>query len=88
METKGKYNRWSYYVRCQVCGTKVRAKKTFIRWDNLVVDKPCYEERNPQDFLKGVKDDASPPDKRFVTGDLEIDGGSDFPSEDDIIPRN
>lgn len=68
-----------YNVICDVCRFKYKASECKLRWDNLFVCPHCYEERQPQDFVKGVKDDprvpiARPdPEPRFVTGEVDPD---------------
>ncbi len=59
----------------------------FLRWDNARVCWRCIEIRNPQDFLRGVPDNQSPPWTRprpppiFVAGvddvaDQVVGGGN------------
>ena len=50
---------WNFY--CDLCGAKEKSGNGVKTWDNFYVCKSHKEVRNPQDFLKGVKDDQSVP---------------------------
>lgn len=41
---------------CQRCGKKVKAEDIRVEWDLLKVCSLCYEERHPQDMVRGVYD--------------------------------
>jgi hypothetical protein len=43
-------------VWCQRCGKKVKVEQIKVEWDQLKVCNACYEERHPQDMLRGVLD--------------------------------
>ena len=58
------YKPGSHYKICDVSGFKTRAGDTRKEWQGLVVDKRFYEERQPQDYVKGVRDDQTVPDAR------------------------
>lgn len=45
-------------------GFKVRASQTALQWDGLMVRRSEFEERHPQDFVRGRKDRQSVPDPR------------------------
>jgi len=47
-------------VICDQCGFKYKANELRKQWDGLWVCKKCFDKRNPQDFVRGVKDDTSP----------------------------
>jgi hypothetical protein len=62
-----------YLFICDRCGTPYYSRDGRIEWNGLFVCKYCYEPRQPQDFVRGLKDDqrveiARPrqPD-RFIT---------------------
>lgn len=44
---------------CDRCGQKVRQSKTRKTWDGLWVCEKDWEERHPQDFVRGKKDKQS-----------------------------
>jgi hypothetical protein len=44
-------------VICDVCGRKFKASHCKFKWNNMLACQVCFETRNPQDFVKGVKDD-------------------------------
>jgi len=46
---------------CDVCGFKFKASMLKFRWDNLYTCPRCWEERHPQDFIRGVQDIQTPP---------------------------
>jgi hypothetical protein len=45
-------------------GFKVRSYNTRKEWNNLIVERRVWEARQPQDFVKGVKDDQTVPEAR------------------------
>ena len=51
-------------VACDLCGKKVKAAFTMKTWDGFYVCKHHKEERNPQDYLRGIKDNQSVPFSR------------------------
>ena len=50
-----------YNAICDRCGAKFKASECKMEWDNLFVCQWCWEERQPQDFVRGVKDDQRVP---------------------------
>lgn len=50
-----------YYMICDVCGEKHRKSEMKQRWDNLWVDKRCWNPRQPQDFVQARTDIISVP---------------------------
>jgi hypothetical protein len=50
---------WNFY--CDLCGAKTKASDSMLTWNGLRVCKHHKEVRNPQDFLRGVRDDPSTP---------------------------
>jgi hypothetical protein len=65
-------------VVCDLCGRKVKACRTEKTWDNFYVCRHHKEARNPQDYLRGVKDDQTVPFSRpepplqFVTSSFRL----------------
>lgn len=51
----------SFYRIDDRTGFKVRAEKTKAEWTGLIVRDQSWEPRQPQDFVKGVRDDQSVP---------------------------
>lgn len=50
---------------CDRCGFKKRASQTAKEWTGLIVClDSCFEERHPQDFVRGRKDNQTVPDPR------------------------
>jgi len=70
-----------YNVICDQCGWKFKNNLHGIRtqWNKLRVCPQCYEERNPQDFVTGVRDDMHVPiprpdvEPRFLSGVVNPD---------------
>jgi hypothetical protein len=44
-------------VVCDRCGFDIYSKDIRIQWDNQVVCPTCYDQRHPQDFVRGRHDD-------------------------------
>jgi len=67
-------------ARCDRCGFKFKASDLRKTWDNLYVCKDDWEERHPQDFLRGVPDNPSVPwtrpDTISDTNTTDISGNS------------
>lgn len=47
----GSNNAW-----CQRCGKKVKSDQLRVEWDSLKVCNACYDERHPQDMVRGIVD--------------------------------
>lgn len=68
--------RYDYYkpgdwnAECDVCGQKYKASKLKLRWDGLRVCPKDFEYRNPQDFVRGIKDNQSTPFSRPEPPDI------------------
>lgn len=65
---------------CRVCGFKYKNIDMRLRWDNVWVCYKDYEERQPQDFVRGVKDQmavpySSPEPADVFTGDIPVPTG-------------
>lgn len=68
-------------------GFKVPLKNLVRQWDNQLVDYRFVDKRNPQDFVRGVKDNMAlpysrpePPDT-FVAGPIIWQSGAYMTSE-------
>lgn len=70
---------WS--VICDISGFKCKASETVLRWDGLRVLKRFSEERQPQDFVRGVKDNPSVPWVRPEQADVFLDPGDVTPGD-------
>lgn len=53
-----------YYRIDDRTGFKVRAKRTKKEWNNYIVREQSWEARQPQDFVRGRRDDQTVPDPR------------------------
>lgn len=58
------YRPGSFYRKDDRTGFVQRAERTRKEWNGLIVDDLVYEPRQPQDFVKGVKDQQGVPDAR------------------------
>lgn len=50
---------WNFY--CDLCGAKAKSGTVMVTWNNLRVCAHHREVRNPQDFVRGVKDNQTVP---------------------------
>lgn len=58
------YRPGDYWRICDRCGFKVRASQTRKEWTGQIVCLNDFEERHPQDFVRGRKDHQTVPDPR------------------------
>src|SRR4051812_30721467 len=54
----------SFYRICDRTGFKYRADRTRKEWNNLIVYERVWEERQPQDYVRGVQDNQTVPQPR------------------------
>ena len=59
---------------CDVCGFKYKLSQLKKRWDNLMVCPEDFEVRQPQDYVRGVRDQRSIPDARPEAPDVFVTG--------------
>lgn len=64
MGTKLFYKPGGFYRICDRTGFAVRAGHTRKQWNNIIVRDQSFEERQPQDFVRGRKDDQTVPEPR------------------------
>lgn len=70
-----------YRVICDASGFKVWASETVIQWDNARVLRRFAEPRQPQDFVRGVKDDQRVPNPRPEAADVFLNPGDVTPDD-------
>lgn len=58
---------WNFY--CDLCGAKRKSGEGIRTWDNFYVCRSHKEVRNPQDFVRGIRDDQSVPWSRPKAAD-------------------
>lgn len=56
----------TFNATCDVCGFKRKGFEMTMRWDGLMVCRTsvnpgCWEPRQPQDYVRGVQDNQTPP---------------------------
>jgi hypothetical protein len=49
---------------CDRCGFQYKASETRKEWTGLIVCDRCWEERHPQEFVRGVPDKQAAPEPR------------------------
>lgn len=59
-----KFKMGSFYRKDDRSGFVQRAEDTKLEWNGLLVDRSLWEARQPQDFVKGVKDNQTVPNAR------------------------
>lgn len=64
------YKDGAWNFTCDLCGRKQKSTRAMFTWQGLYVCKHHKEIRNPQDFLRGVKDNQSVPWTRPFTPPL------------------
>jgi hypothetical protein len=74
----------SWNAVCDRCGGKFKASQLTKTWDQLMCCSKCWEPRQPQDFVRAVKDTQTPPWTRPGGGDIFVGvctprGASAFP---------
>lgn len=69
--TYAKKGDWN--VICDLSGFECKASETWLRWDGMRVLARFWEARQPQDLVRGVKDDPSVPWTRPETADVFIE---------------
>lgn len=70
-----------YNVICDYSGFKVKASRCKKTWDGFLVDRRFWEPRQPQDFVRGRKDNQTVPIARPYQEPVFITE-SDINSED------
>jgi hypothetical protein len=71
----GKRGRWpgTWLAICDRCGFVFPSDKLIKDWTGLMVCHKDYETRHPQDFVRGVPDNPTPPWTRPEPEDVFID---------------
>lgn len=46
---------------CYQCGLKFKASDLIRHWQGYWVCSDCFEPRHPQDFVRGIHDEQTPP---------------------------
>ena len=67
------YRHGDHLVICDVCGFTGYRSEMRVRWDGLMVCDKDFEERHPQDFVRGVRDNQAIVDGRSEPTDRFID---------------
>ena len=64
------YSHGEFNAICDVCGSKFKASYLRKRWDGLMVCQDDFEQRHPQDFVRGVADIQMTPWSRVEQADV------------------
>jgi hypothetical protein len=54
-------SRGEYNVTCDRCGRKLKSSQVSKEWTGLIVCRSCLDERHPQDYVRGVRDNMQVP---------------------------
>lgn len=67
--------RWpgTWAAICDRCGFRFPSDEIQKEWQGLMVCEECFETRHPQDFIRGVEDNPSPPWTRPEPPDTFVD---------------
>jgi len=64
---------------CDNCGQKYKGSQLKLQWNGFRTCSTCFDIRQPQDFVRGMVDDQTPPFTRpdatptFVEGAQELE---------------
>lgn len=61
MPNLGYYEQGTCDAQCDECGLGYKFNRLQLRWDHAWVCPSCFEPRQPQDFVRAVRDDPSVP---------------------------
>lgn len=64
---------------CNECGQKYKFSKLKETWDGRWTCPRCFELRHPQDFVKGVMDNQTPPHTLPEPPDRFTEGAEELP---------
>jgi len=79
------YEPGNHWVICDRCGCSIRSNDAMKTWDDLIVCPDDWEQRHPQDFVRGRADDqAAKEPVRPEPADVFI--GVDRPAPSSTIP--
>lgn len=70
--SKNSYEKGTNNVICDRTGFKRKANQCRFEWNNLFVLNDWWEERQPQDFLRGFPDRQQPEVSRPGTSDVYV----------------
>lgn len=48
-------------IRCDRCGKKMKGSEAVQNWQGYYTCRPCWEPRQPQDFVRGIQEYPTPP---------------------------
>ena len=71
MSYKPTYKKSDWLGDCDICGFTYKASQLELQWDQLRACRTCFTPRQPQDFVKSVKDDSSVAWTRSEPVDIE-----------------
>ena len=75
---------WNFF--CDLCGRKAKSSQGVKTWDNHYVCRHHKEVRNPQDFVRGVRDSQSVPWTRPEATDTYINSGAQLIRDTNFLP--
>jgi hypothetical protein len=87
MGRHGPYRPGSFYRVSDRTGFPTRAEETKKEWTGLLVEERVWEARQPQDLVRGVRDDQSVPEPRPVAPNTFV-SALYFTLADDAPPQS
>ena len=79
--SKNYYKKGSNNVICDRTGFKLKAEDVVEEWNGFKVRKQSFEERHPQDNLKGFRDNQTPKVSRPEQDDVFLEVGEVTPED-------
>lgn len=70
-----------HLVICDLSGFRCWASETVVQWNGLRVLRRFAEQRHPQDFIRGVKDDPTVRNPRPEQDDVFLSAGDVTPED-------
>ncbi|CAB4216902.1 hypothetical protein UFOVP1590_14 [uncultured Caudovirales phage] len=72
MSSKSYYLKGSWSCVCDRCGVEYKSGELQKEWNGLMTCSNCFEQRQPQDFVRGVADIQTVPWSRDEPADTFI----------------
>lgn len=66
---------------CDRCGFQFYLSELSETWDGFMVDAACFEERHPQDFIRGVPERIAIVNPRPPATDVFVEPGDTTPDD-------
>jgi hypothetical protein len=70
-----------YYLVCDYSGFKIKRSEAKMTWDGFLVRKDFWEPRQPQDFVRGLRDKIT-----VAPGQTRGESTNDFLTDNEVQP--